>query len=371
MLARMKLPPAFTSLAGVLLATSSFAETVKDREGAVRGDKAAMENDNRWIYNDSARGFAEAKRTGKPLLVVLRCVPCLVLRGHRCAGAPAGNRTRAAARPIRLRARDQRQRARPLAVSSSTTTSPSPRCSSTATARSTAATARGHTKRMRRKNRPPASSARSRAHSPCTAVIRPTRRRSPASKAGRRRSRRPWRFPTREQIQARPRTGTARSSRAACIATRSATPCARLSREEKPMPVGVDLSVARAGDDRPHARRRSGRPRRGRRRRIRSPRRAGLHPGDDLFTLDGQPLLSIADVSWALHRAPDSGSIPAFLRRAGADATIAIALPPGWRSRADIGRRVGTWPMRGMALGGLKLDDLPDAARARRGINLD
>src|SRR5688500_8667133 len=53
------------------------AAAVKDREGAVRQDRAAMENDARWIYNDFERGFAEAKKTGKPLLVVLRCVPCL------------------------------------------------------------------------------------------------------------------------------------------------------------------------------------------------------------------------------------------------------------------------------------------------------
>jgi hypothetical protein len=62
-------------------ATFSFAETVKDREGAVRKDRATMENDARWIYNDFERGFAEAKRTGKPLLVVLRCVPCLSCMG--------------------------------------------------------------------------------------------------------------------------------------------------------------------------------------------------------------------------------------------------------------------------------------------------
>ena len=28
-----------------------------------------------WIYNDLKTGFAEAQRTGKPLLVVFRCVP--------------------------------------------------------------------------------------------------------------------------------------------------------------------------------------------------------------------------------------------------------------------------------------------------------
>src|SRR5438105_2561035 len=73
------LPVAFS-----LVLFSSFAETVKDREGAVRGDRAAMEKDTRWIYNDFQKGFAEAKRTGKPLLVVLRCVPCLA-----CAGIDA------------------------------------------------------------------------------------------------------------------------------------------------------------------------------------------------------------------------------------------------------------------------------------------
>src|SRR6266568_4753906 len=66
------------------IAWPAFCETVKDREGAVRNDRAAMEKDTRWIYNDWERGFAEAKRTGKPLLVVLRCVPCL-----SCAGIDA------------------------------------------------------------------------------------------------------------------------------------------------------------------------------------------------------------------------------------------------------------------------------------------
>src|SRR5688572_29027911 len=62
----------------------AFAETVKDREGAVRNDKATMERNARWIYNDVQKGFMEAKWKGKPLLVVLRCVPCL-----SCAGIDA------------------------------------------------------------------------------------------------------------------------------------------------------------------------------------------------------------------------------------------------------------------------------------------
>jgi hypothetical protein len=69
------------SAAALLLSGSLCAETVKDREAAVRGDRAKMEHDERWIYNDIERGFSEAKKTGKPLLVVLRCVPCLSCMG--------------------------------------------------------------------------------------------------------------------------------------------------------------------------------------------------------------------------------------------------------------------------------------------------
>src|SRR5437868_2256223 len=69
------------TLAFAILTTSSFAAAVKDRESAVRDDKTTMEKDARWIYNDVQRGFTEAKWRGKPLLVVLRCVPCLACMG--------------------------------------------------------------------------------------------------------------------------------------------------------------------------------------------------------------------------------------------------------------------------------------------------
>src|SRR4051812_31230332 len=77
----MKLSPLFITLACTLTTTISYADTCLDHEGAVRNDKATMENDKRWMYNDVAAGFAEAKRTGKPLMVVLRCVPCLACSG--------------------------------------------------------------------------------------------------------------------------------------------------------------------------------------------------------------------------------------------------------------------------------------------------
>jgi hypothetical protein len=45
-----------------------------------------------------------------------------------------------------------------------------------------------------------------------------------------------------------------------------------------------------------------------------------------------------------------------------------IELAPGWRNKSDISKRVGTWGMRGMATGGLVLEDLPDDVRTTRGL---
>src|SRR4051812_13143772 len=77
------------------LSASLSADTVKDRAGAVRGDKAAFESDLRWNYNDVQRGFNEARRTGKPLLVALRCVPCMA-----CAGMDAAVLNDAELKPL-------------------------------------------------------------------------------------------------------------------------------------------------------------------------------------------------------------------------------------------------------------------------------
>src|SRR2546423_3135118 len=47
------------------------------REEKVRNDKAKVEAGGYWIYNDVPKAFAEAKRTGKPIVAVMRCIPCV------------------------------------------------------------------------------------------------------------------------------------------------------------------------------------------------------------------------------------------------------------------------------------------------------
>jgi serine protease Do len=48
----------------------------QDRETKVRNDRKNVEGDGYWIYNDLPKGFSEAKKSGKPLLLIIRCVPC-------------------------------------------------------------------------------------------------------------------------------------------------------------------------------------------------------------------------------------------------------------------------------------------------------
>src|SRR5205814_346300 len=46
------------------------------RDQKVLADRRKVEAEGFWVYNDLPRGLAEAKKSGRPLLVVLRCVPC-------------------------------------------------------------------------------------------------------------------------------------------------------------------------------------------------------------------------------------------------------------------------------------------------------
>lgn len=58
----------------VFLAADTFAAG-EDRDTKVRKDRQSVLEGAFWIYNDLPKGLAEARRMGKPLLVVLRCIP--------------------------------------------------------------------------------------------------------------------------------------------------------------------------------------------------------------------------------------------------------------------------------------------------------
>jgi hypothetical protein len=97
---------------------------------------------------------------------------------------------------------------------------------------------------------------------------------------------------------------------------------------------------------------------------------AGLEPGDEIVTLAGQPMLSIADVQWVLHNTPSSARLSAEVRRGEEQLSVRLELPEGWR-RGNISWRATTWDLRRMGLGGMFLKELTDEERPGRGLSRD
>ena len=63
------------ALACLPLLSAALICLAQDRDTKVKNDRRQFEDDGTWIYNDLPRGFEEARQTGKPLLVVIRCIP--------------------------------------------------------------------------------------------------------------------------------------------------------------------------------------------------------------------------------------------------------------------------------------------------------
>jgi hypothetical protein len=96
--------------------------------------------------------------------------------------------------------------------------------------------------------------------------------------------------------------------------------------------------------------------------------KAGFRAGDTLVRLDGQPLLSIADVQWVLHHASADGAVlKANVQRDGKSVEVLLDLPKGWRQLDDISWRVSTWGLRRMVLGGMILEGLTPEERKKAG----
>ena len=85
--------------------------------------------------------------------------------------------------------------------------------------------------------------------------------------------------------------------------------------------------------------------------------KAGLRAGDDLATMSGQPLLSIADVQWVLHNFSDEGGpLPVTTRRGAETLRLELQLEKGWRRTEDFVWRYrmagySSWLWAGVSLG--------------------
>jgi len=93
---------------------------------------------------------------------------------------------------------------------------------------------------------------------------------------------------------------------------------------------------------------------------------AGFAAGDVIRSLGGQPLVSMADVQWVLHRTPAPGAeLKAVVQRGEKQVELTLMLPKGWRRTDDISWRATTWPLRRMGLGGMKLEELTPEDRTK------
>lgn len=96
--------------------------------------------------------------------------------------------------------------------------------------------------------------------------------------------------------------------------------------------------------------------------------RDGFLPGDKLLSLQGQPLISMADIQWVLHNSPPSGQLQATVLRGDKEVPLAITLEDGWRRRGDISWRATSWELRRMATGGILFEDLSAEKRKAAGL---
>lgn len=92
--------------------------------------------------------------------------------------------------------------------------------------------------------------------------------------------------------------------------------------------------------------------------------RAGLQPGDEVLALQGQPLVSQADIQWVLQHAAPTANLRLEYRRQGKAGSATLALSGDWK-KTDL-----TWrPSSGPGLRwGVWSAPLPDEARAAAGI---
>jgi serine protease Do len=345
----------------------AFADTVKDREGAVRKDKADMENDRRWIYNDWEHGFDVAKKENKPLLVVLRCVPCLA-----CAGIDASVLNEPELSPlldhfvcvrvINANALDLTLFQFDYDLSFSTLFFNADR---TIYGRFGSWT---HQKHSQDKN-----IAGFRAALESALALHRGYPANKTSLAGKQGAHTPFKstleIPALAAKYKRELDWQGKVVQS-CVHCHQIGDAMRaierkqnktLSRELiYPWPAPETMGLTLAGDA--AARVETVDPNT-------AAAKAGLQAGDQIQTFNGQPLISVADFSWVLNHAPASGPLKATVKRGASEKQITINLPQDWRMKSDIARREAAWPMRAMAFGGIFAEDLSDEERAKRNID--
>lgn len=346
------------------------ADTVKDRDGSIRNDRKQLESGTRWKYNDLESGFAEARRTGKPLMVALRCVPCLACSGIDTEVLLENNDIAnqldkfVCVRLINANSLDLAKFQFDFDLSYSVLFFNGD------------GTLYGrfgswvHQKDAQEKSTISFIDSINAAldlhkNYPQNKALLQKKQSAPM----------PWKTPADMPSLAgkyTPQLSWDTKLVQSCVhchqigdalrknyqETTGSIPTRWIYPHPEPETLGLSMSesefnlVDKVSEGSPAD-------------------QAGIEIGDRIISLDEQALLSVADIRWALHQLDDSDSCHLQINRSGSSRKLSIQLPEGWKEKSDISRRVGTWPMRAMAFGGMFLEDLDQESRREANLSED
>lgn len=352
--------PLFAGLA--ILVFVPHARAQNERQQRLNEDRAAFVSSEQWYYNDLERGFAEAERTGRPLLVVLRCVPCEACKVFDEQVAHQDPRIKplleqfVCVRVIKTNGLDLRlfqsdfdQSFAVFLLNADRTIYGRYGTRPETQAQDSEMSLDGFANTLRQalelhKNYP-ANRARLAGKTP------PKPRHAVPEELPELNKFRE--FANVEELEMR-----------MCIHCHMIREAERLEyrRRGEAIPLellftwpstaalgftldpGAAATVARVTADSPAE-------------------TAGLRGGDRLITVDGLAVISLADVKWALDQAGAKRAVEIELERDGRPLVLALALAENWRAKSDISTRATTWDLRRMATGGLVLEALGREAR--------
>jgi hypothetical protein len=98
--------------------------------------------------------------------------------------------------------------------------------------------------------------------------------------------------------------------------------------------------------------------------------KSGFRAGDKILRLDGQPLISIADLQWVLHNAKPPTKLVAEVERGQKTLELTLPLEAGWRREEDFTWRSHIWYLR-QGIAGFFVKPLTEAERQELGLTRD
>ena len=338
----------------------------ENRDEMVRSDKKKMDGDESWIYNDFAKGLEEAKKAGKPLMVVMRCIPC-----HACKLV---DEDVAARDKVSKDLMDKFVCVRLVQANNlDLTFFQFDYDMSWAVLFMNADKtiyARFGSRFEQRQGNPDEVKASLQGLRKCMESVLAVHQGYPGNKGDFANKQpkpvtvtRPEDFPKLKDYK--PNINYETNTAKSCLhchqirdaereANRASMPEPMLFPYPNPETIGLNLDPAQTSKVASVA---AGSP----------AEKAGVKAGDELAKLDGQPVCSIADVVWALHHFK-SGALAGEVKRGAESKAVTFNLDPNWRALSDMSWRVSTWALRGKALGGMILEDL--SADERQKLNL-